>query len=602
MANDRILPLYYNTLTPYEHDPALIKSDGANALLNLIPRTSRSFVQDFASDVGFTYNPALLEFITGTLQKVDQLPETIKNHNFEDGADMDGSSIGFKGGTLLNDAEVSDGVLKIENPTDYWQMDEAAIAELDLSEEFTYNTDVIIKDGNPAITQYIVQWFESGSGNFKNRTEIFYYNGELVFRRFNSTGSAAKFVAVEIELTPLQKYNIEVYSSKADDEMGVLVNGVLIGTENLLSVQTNLANFFRIGDPSASYESAFNIDSFHIYETVQHTEDFAPVELPICRYTYARASLPTFNYPDIGNILFWESIAATLVEIVKFNINGLWYDGAGWVTSNGSVVESNTLAEVQSYINLLPVSDSVDIDVIFPDSNVKQSISSLQLFYIGQQYKTTPPPWIMVADGTFVDGVGEIIVSGGTPAGTSFGFNPNVNHQDYWYDGNDWVIGNGTVAQSNTEAEFNANISKFAFGSGKVFKLKVWLITTDENETPLLASIFMTYDFSASPNYPLVCKMYGFITNLSSVPVKGAEITFSADDFYSGHNLVTKNVVVESVENGFYDVSLVRTITLDRKITQTVRYTEDSGAKAEFEDFIIVPNEEVAPIADNLAS
>jgi len=84
--------------------------------------------------------------------------------------------------------------------------------------------------------------------------------------------------------------------------------------------------------------------------------------------------------------------------------------------------------------------------------------------------------------------------------------------------------------------------------------------------------------------------------------VADAKIEFSSDDFYSCDNLVAKGLRVLSDVNGYYESDLVRTETPDIQVTQKVTYKDFDGKTVSDTKKLIVPNLEVAPIAEHLVA
>lgn len=594
--NDRNLLLSYNSLALFNFDSNLIESNGAAALLKKLDNSSQEFSQDFSSDVGFTFDSNKSEFSAGKLQQKYVLPENCSCFaTFTNSTAMSKVDDSTSLAPTASNAFVADGALQfaaISNQKATWLppqsiKDSPNNLSIYFEISFNYNGDGTQSQG---MTIFSTSKLSSSFNLLSLSHQAHNAGAPLYLQAIDGSGVSIGYINQPFACVKDQVYLfcIRLYNGTLTLE----VDGDVIGTLSMAGkVRTSDIGHLTLG-ASAPYFSFFKIHTFAYYAgqaTLTNMDFFSDYN-----YSENKVDCPSFDYSALGNIQGWESLAATLTGNVRFIHNGLYHNGTSWISSDGSYSQANTLAEAQSAITSLPAADSIIPSIVFSNSSTQQSIDLYRLFYTGQKYCDSNPS-IEVLTGKYLDGIGEFTVDSTETASAYLLFIMNVNSQLYYYDGADWVKSDGTNNEANTIAEINANLSSFDFGLGKVFKLKVLLISTDGIGTPLLETIDMTYDFAANPAYPTVCKMYGFIIDNSGNPIEGANIEFDSADFYSGANLVTRSIKSVSDVNGYYEADLIRGVT----ISQTVVYTQN-GINEEYNDSFLVPNLDDAPIYENV--
>lgn len=592
--NDRNLVLNYNDLAPFNFDSSLVESDGAAGLLKKINKTAQEFQQDFSSDVGFVYDSSLLEFDSGLLRKKDQtgansVMAATYDSSYDANWNKDGSVTGVLNGSpsIINNELVCDGA---EGVAYVGRMSDKMAMK-------TKYTPTNIAAGAPSTNVNIMGCYNGTEMMMLTHSPSGSPSNLRVWIK-STTGNVYTAIAMLPHWTPVQgqKYEILFTANSLTGEVEIFIDGVKLGglATTPWTWSTDTTTMY-VGANAINYNVAEgNFQDFIYFNDIVETADYTPgYSIANKIYSASKASLPQLSYTDIGNIQAWESLAATMVGDVKLIHNDLYYNVSTWSPSDGSEAQSNTLSEAQAEISSLPASNTLDVDAWFEESNDQQSIDLYRLFYTGQKYSNTDP-YIEVITGQYLDGIGEFTINSIESASAFLMYILSVNSSLYYWDGAAWSPSDGSKAQANTLAQLNANISSFDFGTGKVFKLRPLLVSNDDNETAKLESVDMTYDFAVDPNYPNVCKMYGFITDNSSQPIEGAEIEFDSTDQYSGQNLVTRSVKATSDDTGYYEANLVKNL----EMTQTVKYTQD-GSDEEFTDSFLVPELDDAPISEH---
>lgn len=604
MTNDRTLELTYNNLLPFTYPTDQIESNGADAVLKKLNKTGLEFNQAFDSGVGFLIDSLKAEISGGSLKGKDTTPiNSLLASKFND-SNLNWCKNGSLIGTVIGAPVIADNKLDCTGELNKGlKFSNAAIASMASTGtiEFGYTPGKTTPDT-------IINILEITGITAQDRIIIFHSptGNSIRITSFNSSGNIIHN-AQTIGTSPFVGgvRSVVSISFDASNYLRVFSNGVLIGQVAMFFARGSNANNLYVGTGYSNYPRADGIfDSLITYSTQLRTANYTVVETPISNRIYLsnEATLPAMLYAGpTGNLVAYESFAATIIGDIKFIMNDKYWNGTAWITSPNTLLYNNTLAEVQAHIATLSPEDSNVVKVILPESNSIPSIGDLRLFYTGQKYSLLAPT-IMLTVGTYLDGIGTFILDALTPVGTFIRCNINVNNVDYFWNGGAWVESDLTLSDTNTLEEIIANIGELVLGLGKVFKLRLYLISTDETLTPSVHKLTMTYDFAVQPNYPVCCRMYGFITTLSGLPVADAKVEFSSKDFYSGDNLVAKGLRVTTDVNGYYESDLVRTETPDIEVTQKVTYKDFDGKTVSDTKKLIVPNLEVAPIAEHLVA
>lgn len=604
MTNDRILNLTYDDLASFTYDAALIESNGNSGLLKLLLNPGQIFTQDFSSYTDFIYNNLLAEFIGGKVQQKDQTPlNSVIGANFDSSFNLNwAKSGGSLTALVIGSPVLSGGKIQCRSYSNNGvRFTNAEVGSCGLIGGF-YAEITPQYSGTPSQNCNIFDIFASSGNSDKKVLMHSSVDGRFRFTANDSTGTSVHLTySIGGAWIPVAgtTYKILFLWNTALGIGQLYIDGVLKGSIPTTAFTCgSSATNIQVG-AGISYSTCNadfdNVCLFNVVPTVQ------AYTIPNYIYANNKVSLPTFSYYGIGSIQSIDDVTITQSGTPKWITGGYWFNGSAWVVSNGTYSEANTASELAAAVIDFPVegAGSVTMEIVFPDSNTISWVDLFSIEITGQKYSVDAPS-IIKTIGTYLDGIGAITITKTLPAGTSIKVLPVFNNLPYKWDTDEWVAGTGVVSEAMTEAEFNAIIGSFPYSVGKIFQLKVFLITTDENATPLLTSISMTYDFAVNPSYPQTCKMWGFLTDDSGQPIAGATITFSRADGYIGNNLVLKSVKATSNSQGYYEKDLVIS---DKVITETVSYLDENNQLAEYSDDFIVPNEnEPQPIAENLAA
>jgi hypothetical protein len=97
-------------------------------------------------------------------------------------------------------------------------------------------------------------------------------------------------------------------------------------------------------------------------------------------------TFPAFNYSGVGHVLSFNSSSISDANGPHYTLNGLYWNGSAWVTSNETYAQSNIQTDIGLHIPTLPAADSLLVKMITNDGAVQMSLSALSITYTGQIY------------------------------------------------------------------------------------------------------------------------------------------------------------------------------------------------------------------------
>ena len=480
-------------------DANKIEVTGGSGILKLGDTPGQSFVQDFSSDTGFTYEPTLAEFSAGTLQQIDTRPADSTFYapytNDINGAWGDGTLTGTGSGG----PSVSGGALDLSfDDTRYVDYD----ADLNADSQQTGCIRIRVEpnwSNNPASDQYFVNISENPSTNVNGIAIYASTLGRINVRISSSTGSTVVTFFDTWLPTAGTVYEIELNYDITTGATRLFIDGTQAGaTGTATGTRSSAINLFRVGsDVFSGQTSNFKVYDVLIFDTVQHTTDYIPDWSNIFETIYVelKAEMPQFTYSGAGSIQEYTNIATVESNAPRQVWNDMYWSGA-WVPSNGTFAQASPLSDVMANISSFPASSTLDVDIIFSDGSAPMSVSNFNATYTGQIYPVDNPT-LEIAQGIRIEDLitftGTVTKSGSDDVkyilkrGTSW----------YYHDGSSWVVSDETYAQSNTNAEITANIASFTTNQVD-FNVRIFLHSDDGSTTPSIQSLVIVYDFSGN--------------------------------------------------------------------------------------------------------
>lgn len=584
----------YDNQANFIYDAGKIEFSGPVAQLKTTNNSGQTFNQPFTSDVGFTYDSNETEFVGGSVRQKDK-----RTPNATFYADFSSNENGNWGngsltGTLENGATVTGGQLDLTGGG-------AKRSVYDATSKLTsdpqrgcirvhYRPNYT---GNPAATQTIFHVLKT-SVDFANQIEI-YHDTASAFRMSLRNSAGAIVVAgigfSSLSMTAGNLYVIELNYDFTGGQQRLFVNGNLQG--GLLTYtftrDSNQAHF-QLGNDSGN--TNFKVDDVILFNqvinTAAHTGDLPYTYNPTI-YNSDIIILPTFSYTFPESIVTFTSSAITSSGFERWTVTTggqeRYFDGANWVNSNGTYNQASTSAQIIANIASLTVGNTIIVKMYTTNGNNQGSSDDLTITYTGRKYDDTSP-FITTNAGTYLDALSFFNSVFNTPISTAVNFILNINNSDYYHDGANWVASNGSLAQSNSLSQVQAqytSLSSFV-ALGVLFKVKVLLTSSTGLNTPTITSHTFTYDFFGVPPVEInECIVYSFIEDilqdLPNFTTLNAKLIVENTSYFNqgGKIFIPYKFEIDYNTVGYCEVSIVNTVESQKKINFSIVYTDADG-------------------------
>lgn len=459
------------------------------------------YTQDFASSTGFTYDADLVEFVGGVLRQMSKRPNGARlgitfTSSINPNWDYPGNPLT---GTANNGASVSGGRLDLtgggSKSVDYDATGRIGTQVGAIRLKWTPNYN-----GVPTDTQNFFEIAESeGSGN--SRIQLMHHGNSSLFLLVNDENGS------NIYSNSLLTFNavagtesvIEVaWDLTGGGKFYVFGNGFLLAELDGTFTRSDCA-FLRIGGSDGPTNSYF--DDVLTFDSVPHTATHdATYSVPESIYLESAVTLPEFEHVGFGGVREFLDFETTEANAPRYSIklsdgSFLYWNGSGWVASNGSFAQASPLATVVANLASLPVNEDAtfQLKVHFSTSNILQEVDEVTFTVsesvsvpVGTQ-KITPEANFQAGELTsFSHSVVE-------PTGTSVRYTLEIDSQEKYWNGAFFEDSNGTLLETNTKQEIEDNILQ-ALDHQAYVKLIVYLTTTDEFQSPQIISGTLIYD------------------------------------------------------------------------------------------------------------
>lgn len=520
MAQTTLIEL--NDSANFIFDSSKVNIDNVNnATLKLQNNNNQVFNEDFADDTGFTYDPTKSEFVGDLLRQVDQRPansiigstySTSLDASFAADGFVDKSALIFGSPTISGGKMVcagsdgvcysdtiigalsSDWVMKVKYTPNYTTSPPTNVNILSISQATGGTDDVVI--------------FNSPSGNNIRVTA----NGlaASVFGTWNPTAG--------------QEYVFEVFC--VSNQVSVYIDNVQLGTAKTITPgQGTDSNFVHIGAYSVVYNVAQgDFRDFILYSIAPQTDVY---DVPEFAYFETNAILPQFTYAGVGDIQLYTDLQTTSTSGTQYVIDGEYWTGSAWATSDGSYAQSNDITTIVNNLASKSVVNDPIITVVFPDSDTQNNIDDLDFIYTGQIYPTDlqiiqlNTSQITISADQLIDFIESVSVSGSD----SITYVLERDTAPVYWDGAAWVTSDKSIAQSNTVVEVLQGSADFLQeGFGAILGVN-WLLKSDDgSSTPQANTLTIEYDFFGEQPTLVESTIYSTLIDLSGSPIEGQEI------------------------------------------------------------------------------
>jgi hypothetical protein len=431
--------------------------------------------------------------------------------------------------------------------------------------------------GSPAHEQYIYSMGFATNGNDSLISLTHETSRAIDFSCFNSSGSAI-FSASFAGWSPTAgtAYTFVVQIDTTNGASKLFINGTQFGTTQTGTGTRGLTGYIYFGtDRTNSVANPnFSMGRLAFYSGVVGPSGLTPLNDYI--YTADVISLPAFT----GPVSSWTSFSTTDANSPGYVMNGLYWNGATWATSNLTVSESNTAAIVAANIATLPAALSLVVEVLTTSSNtVQQSVS---LMTVGWDYMAYPQtnPSIKPYMRTTVNGLLAIEATYGATGSDAVQYQMEVNGQAMWWNGTAWANASG-YAQTNTYAALIANITTLPVSLGVYFRPIAFLSSASGTTTPNISELDFNYDYYApAQSEPPTCFVYLFAGNLSAMDDPNAVLTVTNPQAFAvGARVIEKGSKNFSIVDGQIEAELVQSVAAGVAMQFSLAYTDPNGNK-----------------------
>jgi len=564
---------------------------GSLALQDL---TAQTFNQSFDSSTGFTFDAAKTEFVSNLMRQKNQRPAS--------------ATAGANYLTNLN-LNWGDGTLALKSSAGSPVVTSGKLDLTGTNQSVTYTATSKINprkgsiklkythkfSGNPSVNQDLFEYANT-IGATQNKMVLTHDTTSAWRVTANDSAGGSIWVNVGFGTTVLtldQEIIIEWRwdFTPGSERQELFIDGVQQGgTENkvrTLSDDLTSVTEVRLGGATGA---KFLVDD--LYFTTSDAQDSAYV-VPNKDFITDTIDIPDFLWTTVGTIQSLQSLSVIELDAPRYTIEGKYFDGADWVTSDGSQAQSNLLSIVNTNISTLSVSGqtTISIQVVMPESNVLASVDSLVLTYTGQEF---PSEGTLLTISSFV--AKDLLGSGfleevTTPANTAIKYAIDVNGQNMYFDGAAWVNSDGTFLQANTELEMQTNLDTLLSISSTI-KILIILETTDSQVSPDIASLTVQFDFGAlDPGVPLKCQVFGYIKDIEGLPISGAIVSFEPDRETKEYREAASFIIAKTISkttdtNGFFSINLIRSSEFETDVSNPMKYIVTIDLPNEDIDFL----------------
>ena len=551
--------------------PDKIGVSGGSAKLQLSDDPGKTFEQDFNSDTGFTYNSALAEFIGGVVRQIDTVDTgEIYFHNFEQNDAV--RSIGTAYPKLSGGATISGG---------YVVLSSGGICRV------TKDNFVLGDGGNQGTI--VIRFRPNFNGSFPSTTGFGYIydsaigaHGNRVLLYWNGT-SMSFYIGDSANNESVVNATMPVMDNTKEYLLFAVINCNATGRKSQIWFSEVGATPLKLGEKDTSArnrtntfsqdlyfnntsKSLYDINYCVMYDRVLSQSEIENFQEPsIYRYRESKVDLPLFTYPNDGSIQEYTNLTTIETNAPREIWNGLYYNGVGWVVSDGSFAQANTKADIIANIATFTQSDTLQIDIVFGDSVTQMSIDNLIVTYTGQKYPSSA--WLNPNTKIYADrieaGSDKVIENGGHVK--------YIVYADgiwYWLNSGVLEVTDGEDdTKTNTIDEWNAFLPSWDPPGAVWVNFRAFLYSFDGSTTPELQKNIMYYDFNGDAEDGVnKCIVWGYKKNAEGeVDTSPMKIYLENDNVKYKNNISIRNDVVEVTPNdqGFWQVSLVENVNME---------------------------------------
>lgn len=552
---------------------------GGAARLALIPNPGQIFAQNFNADTGFTYDNTKAEFVGGLLRQKDQrLADAVFAANFNLGfASNWGATPIAVAPTQVGTPTIVGGKLDClgseANTGVYYDHADIGSMQSQGTIRFKFTPHY---SGTPAANEGMIAIVDPVTPVSANRILILHTASGGTIRMdvrdgsnnliLNLSGASGTFAAWNP--TAGQEYVFDLDIDGAAGEVRIYIDGVLFGTKSPgVFSRGSTATRLRVGSNTTYGPCDSKFDSVVLFNAVQGTHP-ASYNLPDYAYSGSKVDGPNFTYTGVGTVLSVDDASIIEVGAPRYIVGLQYWNGSAWVVSNGTYAQANDFATLLANIMSFDTGGGgvLPWSVVFTDTNTLSSVDDFSVEVTGEKYSPTGylEPVVPLQVSSLVTYSQEDII----PAGNEIGIILKIDGILKYHDGAAWTTSDGSLGQSNSEAELAAALGELSLGANSEVFVR-WVLGTDSNvETPEITDATIEYIFGALEINPATCLVYGYYKDIANNPIQGAKVRLALNKkagIYqeANHNIIEDAVELTTDENGYFQTELVRTSEFD---------------------------------------
>jgi hypothetical protein len=593
------------TESNYNYDTDKIEFTPTGARLKLIDNINQLFSQPFTTDTGFTYDSDKTEFVAGQCQQKDQAPANSTCWaTYTSSIDLSYGD-GVVTGTPTGGAAVSGGKLNLTGGTVKY-VDHDATANADSQQVGAIKMEIIPNYTGFPVASRAIFTISKASGDNKNT--IYLYHSVLGQIYLTIIDSAGVYIINAANLGPWSPTagvgeELELNWDITTGATRLFREGNQQGaTQTATGIRDSAIGLLRIGGSlSGTVTTDYEIDNPIIFNSVQHTANYTPgYTLEETKYLEDLITLPEFVYSGLGTIQSFDNFTTFQTGLIRMNINGEYWTGSAWASSDDSYAQMNDPATIIANISSLAASDSVIVKMRTQNSATQLSITFLSIGYTGQIYPLDNPT-IEIKVGVIADAIyawEETIVT--KPANTELKHIIPRSPALYW-NALAWISSDSTFAQANTAVEIDTNVGTLDISSGNMLRFLTFL-NSDGTDTPIVRQLTLEFDFYDDSPLPAHTILYGQSVSMEPALLEGTTIKVNSyNQFMHGNNIVMIAVSTETNANGDFEMKVVETETVNINTFVQMEHTIGTETSIVIYDNVIIPNVESVSLETLLA-
>lgn len=359
---------------------------------------------NMATESSFTFTPTDVEFTATTARQFDQTPANSTFYAALTSTINGNWGNGTLTGTATGGAAISGSFLDLTGGTvkyvDYAANGNASHPQIGTI-RFTLKPAY---SGAPAAQRHLFT-ITSAAGSASNAMALYHRTDKTLLLEVRDSASILQINLGFGQWTPASgtSYEFELNYDFTNGATRLFINGAQVGTTFTNSfTRGSTLGLLRLGsNRTGTSTTDISIKDFLIFDTVQHTANYTPGAAPAATRYQAATAVNVVNNSGVRADAF-ESFAATSTAsgsdtttfIIQVDNVDMYWTGAAWATSNGTVAQSNTAADVNTNVAALDLSSGATLKVkvllYSNDGTTSPSVTDVTLGYNFSIVKPTP--------------------------------------------------------------------------------------------------------------------------------------------------------------------------------------------------------------------